>query len=164
MHAHWCPVFSGHPVSSSTDSSTADTFHPPAPLPCVCFSSTALPSALISNAAFERLLGYSQLELRQQAMRRGSAIMQEWYSADSWWALFSLLASHALTDKRHGYRVRAFVLVRTRWGAELPCMLEKVITEGVDGYSQSQLTLSPLAQLTADMQHSDEQQQQHPHK
>lgn len=104
---------------------------------------------MIANAAFERLLGYSQKELRLQLLRRNGTIMQDWYVPESWWALHALLASHALTDKRYGYRVRAFVVVRTRWGAELPCMMEKTIVDETDGYSYAVMTITPLAQLTA---------------
>ena len=53
-----------------------------------------------------------------------------------------------LVDKRLGYRFRAFVVIRTRWGVELPCMLEKRIVELGDGFSQAVQTTTPLAQLT----------------
>lgn len=164
LHACWCPVFSGAPLPSASRSAhptttsnpaLGDTLAPPAPLPCMCFAATALPTAMIVNAAWERLFGYSQAELRQQLMRRGCAVMMEWYVADSWWALHSLLASHALTDKRSGYRMRAFVVVRTRWGVELPCMLEKRIVES-DGFSQAVSTITPLAQLTPQQMHTEQ--------
>ena len=152
LHAPWCPVFSGVPLStSSATAALDDTSAPPAPLPCVCFAATALPTSMIVNAAWERLFGYSQKELRLAIMRRGCGVMSDWYVPDSWWALHALLASHALTDKRYGYRVRAFVVVRTRWGTELPCMLEKRIVEEGDGYSQAISTITPLAQLTAQL-------------
>ena len=149
LHACWCPVFSGVPLSSASSPVDADSLALPAPLPCVCFAATALPTAMIVNAAWERLFGYSQSELRLQLMRRGCAVMMQWYVADSWWSLHALLASHALTDKRHGYRVRAFVVVRTRWGTELPCMLDKSIVEEADGHSQAVTTITPLPQLAA---------------
>ena len=148
LHAHWCPVFSGVPPSSAPSAAV----DPTAPLPCACFSATALPTEMIVNAAWERLFGYSQAELRLQLMHRGCTVMMDWYAADSWWALHALLASHALTDRRYGYRVRAFVVVRTRWGAELPCMLEKRIVEEGNGFTQAVSTIAPLAQLSAHVQ------------
>ena len=159
LHASWCPVLSGFPLHPSTSSASDDSSFPPAPLPCACFAATSLPTSMIVNAAFERLLGYSQAEVRLQLLRRGGTIMMDWYVAESWWSLHALLASHALTDKRFGYRIRAFVVVSTRWGTELPCMMEKKIVEEGDGYSQAIMTITPLAQLTAQRLQESEQQQ-----
>ena len=160
LHAPWCPVRSGTQLPFAS-ASFDDAVSPPAPLPCVCFAAAALPTALSVNAAWERLFGYSQAEVRLQLMRRGSAIMTDWYVADSWWAMHSLLASHALTDKRYGYRVRAFVVVRTRWGTELPCMLEKVIVEDQRGHSQAIQTVTPLAQLSTQLLMQQQQPAEH---
>ena len=149
-HAPWCPVQSGIVPAPHSTASADDTpsSHPPVPPPCVCFAATALPTSFSVNAAWERFYGYTQSELRLSALRRGTAIMTDWYATESWWALHSLLASHALIDRQTGYRFRAFVVIRTRWGAEVPCLLEKVVLEGGDGSSQAVQTTTPLAQLT----------------
>ena len=154
LHAPWCPVRAGLTTPNPPADSTVDHSYPPAPLPCVCFAATALPTSLTVNAAWERMYGYSQAEVRQQLMRRGSSVQMEWFAAESWWSLHCLIASHALIDKKNGYRFRAFVVIRTRWGAELPSMVEKRIVELGDGATHSIMTFTPLAQVT--QQHYDE--------
>ena len=95
LHAPWCPVKCGVDTSDQQQQKQHDASFPPPPVPCICFSATALPTSWSVNAAWERLFGWSQAELRLQLMRRGSAIISDWYVPESWWALHSLLASHA---------------------------------------------------------------------
>lgn len=146
LHAPWCPVRTGIAVGEAA-APCSDPAHPPAPLPCVCFHATALPISMSVNAAWEALYGWSQAEVREQLLQRGSSIQTEWFEPESWWSLHCLLASHALIDKRNGYRFRAFVLIRTRHNTELPCMVDKRIVDSGDGSSQAVLNITPLEQL-----------------
>ena len=95
------------------------------------------------NAAFERLLGLTQAEVRQRFIADGERAYFQLLSADSWEALMT--ADHtARVERRGDYQlcVRCVHL----WRAETPCLLHCKLTFHARGtLLERKVTLIPLA-------------------
>jgi hypothetical protein len=130
-HATWCAV---HRPAAGVAS--------PAVPSCTCKDSVPLPCQLVVNAAWERLFGWSQEEVRRKVMRYGLRAQSEWYRLDSWFA-YHLLLGQSHKDAKGGTNFRTFTIVRPRGAKELSCLLHK---KGVhkDGFVEGTLRYYPL--------------------
>ena len=125
-HASWCDVS----IARRSSPPTAATRPPPssaAAVLCTCERSIPLACCLQVNAAWERLFGWSQAEVRRQLIVRGAASMADWYTIDSWHAMHSLLASHAFTPAGQSDEFKAFSVMRHKDGHEMPCRMQKTV-------------------------------------
>ena len=135
-HASWCGMQQLLPSSFDMPSSTL--------LPvCTCRDSVALPSTMLVNAAWERLFGYSQAEVRCELLRCGLRAASVWHRLDSWFAYHVLLSRH-MQSASAGSDFRTFSIVRTKWGTELSCLVQKQIVCGDDGFTSSTIRFTPI--------------------
>ena len=115
---------------------------------CSCHNSLALPCVMLVNEAWERLFGWSQAEVRREALRRGSRTQADWFRVDAWYAFHFLIASQARSRSPASgdglLDLRSFVVCRTKSGTELSCMLHKSVAM-VDGVSRASTSFVPIA-------------------
>ena len=135
-HASWCSIqpLSLSPLGPSLDSST---------LLCTCKDSVPLPSAMVVNAAWERLFGYSQQEVQGELLRSGMRVESVWFRLDSWFAYHVLLGRH-FQSERATSDFQTFAIVKTKWGTELSCIVRKQMVCGDDGFNSSLLSFTPI--------------------
>ena len=96
----------------------------------------ALPCVMEVNAAWERMFGWSQEEVRRSVLRWGMRTPSEWYRLDSWLAYHVLLNTQVQDPQYKGSDFRTFAIVKTKWGSELSCLVHK-ITAQKDGFTTS---------------------------
>ena len=134
-HASWCTL--QQPMLQTSDSSSTSPV-------CTCKDSVALPCVMLVNAAWERLFGWSQSEVRSEALLSGMRTESTWYRPDSWFAYHVLLGRH-FQSQHAASDFRMFAIVKTKWGAELSCLIHKQLVCGQDGFTSSTLTFTPIA-------------------
>ena len=130
-HATWCAV--------QRPSVTAESL---SALNCTCSDSVPLPCQIVVNAAWERLFGWSQEEVRRKVLRCGLRAQSQWYRLDSWYS-YHLLLGQSRKDARGGTNFRTFAIIRRKSGQEISCVLHK---KGVqkDGFTEGTLRYFPL--------------------
>ena len=136
-HASWCSL-QGSLLSLASDQSADDST-----AVCSCGDSVALPCVMAVNAAWERLFGWSQSEVRSELLRCGMRAESVWYRLDSWLAYHVLLGRHFQSNNA-GSNFRTFSIVRTKWGTELSCIVHKQLVCGDDGFTASTVTFTPI--------------------
>ena len=136
-HASWCSVHRLSLLPSERSCEDASTSA------CTCKDSMLLPCTVLVNAAWERLFGYSQKEVRSDFLRCGMRAESVWFRLDSWLAYHILLGRH-LRSNGAGSDFRTFAIVRTKWATELSCIVHKQLVCGDDGSTSSTLTFTPL--------------------
>ena len=129
---------SGSPSASSSASSgfpSASMLLPPQP-------PIEVPMSVCVNAAFERLFGWSQAELRQHLIRDGGKTLYLLTRRDSWERLMEL-DQEANWGQQHEYRTYAVCVNKYR--GEIHCLLHTVYSFNDDGkFSDSRTTFIPL--------------------
>ena len=83
-----------------------------------------------ASASFERLLGYTQSEVRQWFAREGEAALLQLIRADGWARLLEL-DFDARWEGKSEYSL--YVMCATKWKTPLPCLLHCTNSFGNDG-------------------------------
>ena len=145
-HASWCAT--QRPFASEGSAAATAAFHE-----CSCKDSVALPCALVVNAAWERLFGWSQEEVRRGVLRRGMRALSDCYRLDSLYAYHALIDSNAQHAHPQagvdGSDFSTFAVMRNKWGADVSCMVHKK-TAVSDGFTS---TIKRFIVLTAGNAH-----------
>jgi PAS domain-containing protein len=101
-----------------------------------------LSHAVQVNAAFERLLGYSQAELRSLYVSQGERVLYRLLRSDVWETVL-VLDKEVKWEMRSDYRIYAVCL--NKWQTELPCLLHAMVDYDEDGYQrETRLIFVPL--------------------
>ena len=128
-HAAWCDRHQLH-LSPA----------PSASVPvCVCSRSIAVPACMVVNRSWERLLGWSQEEVRRQLLQHGSGFQSMLFRPDSWFAFQALIASAVAPDRPTcALHFSTFAIIRNKWSHETSCLIKKEILTK-DGFTSSKL-------------------------
>ena len=89
-----------------------------------------IPMSVRVSASFERLLGYSQSEVRQWFAREGETALFQLIRADSW-SRFMELDFEARWDGRP--ECCLYVMCLTKWNTSIPCLLHCTNSFGNEG-------------------------------
>ena len=99
------------------------------------------------NAAFERLLGYSQAELRSLYVSQGERAFFRLLRSDSWETVL-VLDKEIKWEMRSDYRIYAVCL--TKWQTELPCLMHGMQEYDEDGYQkETRVIFVPLPEQSS---------------
>ena len=94
------------------------------------------------NSSFERLLGYSQSELRSMFLTDGEKVWYQLVRSDAWESLM-LLEKEMKWNMRKEYRV--YVMLINKWQVEVPCLLHALyIFDNTGRQQESRISIVPL--------------------
>ncbi len=129
-HAYWCSYF-----DSSSDHR------------CTCGSSIILPFKVTVNAAFERLFGLSQSEIREMVMADGLRALSPLIAYDSFIEMHNMKAANFTAapekfapqyrpPKESVQKYNGNALAVNKFQMEIPCNFKKICVYEVDGKSE----------------------------